>query len=133
MPPAIGPEKEYIIYVKTYWDRLGEEKDSCPRHALKFRKKIRVFSLKRRPVFNKKMLVGRSLYMFRNIRFEPYTATQLYSPWPNQFLSMNLTSFVQKIGMRLVLYAIAVKFEFNYAQTQPRPIGFFCALLREKL
>lgn len=78
--PDIGPGKEYLIHTKTYWDRLGKEADSCPRHALKSRKKIRVFSPKRRPVLNKKMLVGRSLYMFRNIRFEPYMATQLYSP-----------------------------------------------------
>lgn len=54
MSPAIGPGKEYIIHIKTYWDRLGEEADSYPRHALKSRKKFRVFSPKRRPVLNKK-------------------------------------------------------------------------------
>lgn len=130
--------KSNLTDVTSYWCREGihnTHKDilgqvrgrsrQLPKACTQVQKENQGLFIQEKTSTQQKMLVGRSLYMFRNIRFEPYMATQLYSPWPSQLISMSLTSFVQKIGMCLVLCAIAVKFEFDYAQTWPRHIGIF--------
>lgn len=112
----------------THKDILGQVRGGSrqlPKACTQVQKENQGLFTQEKTSTQQKLLVGRSLYRFRNSRFEPYTATQLYSPWPSQFTPMSLTSFVQKIGMRFVLRAIAVEFEFDYAQTWPCHLGIF--------